>query len=314
MAERHLGDLAQEHHLSLTFVLRLYTELVDDTPEPLADSDSPVRLLSRFAQLVQRAGLQTVYILVDRLDERLLTFRDPHKLAALIAPLVADLPLMEIPGVAFKLFLPREAIMSFVRPERLRVLEVVWDNERLRELLRLRLRVYSNDNVQSLGKLCEDALAPRIESEMIEMADGSPRHLLQLGAALLETHVVLSPHRRIIADAAWAQAPAKVLGEHYVRPLRVDRRAAQVYLGETTIVRLPAISYRLVAYLYEARGFRTSEEIKAAVWTGEKYVTDDMVRQRVRRVRKALKDAGANPKDYLVTGPAGRGYKLQNMA
>jgi hypothetical protein len=290
---------------------------VDDTPEPLADSDSPVRLLSRFAQLVQRAGLQAVYILVDRLDERLLTFRDPHNLAALIAPLVTDLPLMEIPGVAFKLFLPREArgaIMSFVRSERLRVLEVVWDNERLRDLLRLRLRVYSKDKVQSLGKLCDDALSPCIEDEIIEMSEGSPRRLLQLGAALLETHVVLSPHRRIITDAAWTQAPAKVLGEHYVRPLRVDREAAQVYLGETTLVRLPAISYRLVAYLYEVRGFRTSEEIKAAVWTGEKYVTDDMVRQRVRRVREALKDAGANPKDYLVTGPAGRGYKLQNMA
>jgi len=322
VAEKRLGALLRG--FSLTPALRLYVELVDDTPEPLASSDSPVTLLSGFAQLVQRTGLQAVYILVDRLDEKLLTFRDPRKLAALIAPLVADLPLMEIPGLAFKLFLPREAreaILPFVRTERLahtkpepsRALEVIWDNERLRDLLRLRLQVYSNDKVQSLGKLCEDALASRIEDEMIEMADGSPRRLLQLGAALLETHVALSPRKRTITEAAWKQTPAKVLGEQYVRPLRVDRRAAQVYLGETTPVRLSATPYRLVVYLYEARGFRTSEEIKTGVWTEEKYITDDMVRQTIRRVRKALEDAGANPKDYLVTEP-GRGYKMQNTA
>jgi DNA-binding winged helix-turn-helix (wHTH) protein len=91
----------------------------------------------------------------------------------------------------------------------------------------------------------------------------------------------------------------------------VDRGAAQVYLGETTPVQLSTTPYRLVLCLYDAEGFRTNREIAKAVWGDEEWASDEMVRQTVRRVRKALKETGANADHYIVNQP-GRGYRLQN--
>jgi hypothetical protein len=314
--EQRLVTFLEEANILLSPGMQLYAELVDDVQDPLTNLDSPVRLLSKFAQLAQEASLETIFILIDRLDERLLTYHDPQQLALLVAPLVAHIPLIEAPGIKFVMFLPqeaREAILSFVRPERLRILDVAWDNKLLRELLQLRLKVYSQDRIQSLVQLCEEFLAQRIEDEMFEMSDGSPRLLLQLGAALFETHIELFPDSRTITGTAWSQAWMKVFGGQHVRPLRLDRQEAQVYMGRTTPVPLSTIPYHLVAYLYDADGFRTNKEIKAAVWPDEQFVSDGMVRTQIRRVRKALEDVGVDPKDYLVNKP-GRGYKLQNTA
>ena len=295
--------------------LDFFAGLVDDTPEPLANLDSALDLLARFVQILEGMGLDKVYILLDRLDERLITFHDPDKLAALVAPLITNLELIGVPNVAFRLFLPREAqeaMLPFVRDDRcLDVLDVTWGVEPLRELLRLRLQVYSEDKIQTLGKLCKPGLAAKIENEMIELADGSPRRLLQLGATLFETHVALSPNQRAISEEAWAVTPTKILGDGYVRPLRLDREAGQVYLGRTTPVQLAPLPYRLVVALYEARGFCTNREIAEAVW--ESWASDEQIRQTIRRVRDALKETGANPELYLVNEP-GRGYKLQNTA
>ncbi|GAB4535021.1 MAG: hypothetical protein Kow0063_18790 [Anaerolineae bacterium] len=317
ITERRLAAFLQGCEMPLAPQLQWYAELVDDIPEPLASADSPVTLLSGFAQLVQRIGLKRLYILVDRLDERFLTFQEPNNLVELVAPLISNLPLMGVPGIAFRLFLPREAresVLPFVRRDRrLKVLEVTWNDNQLRQLLRLRLRVYSEDKVQALGKLCETSLAPRIEDEMIEAANGSPRRLLQLGAALLETQVTLSPNKRAITDAAWGQTLDNILGEHVVRPLRVSRQEAQAYLGRVTPVKLSPIPYRLILCLYDTKGFCTNREISKAVWGDEEWASDELIRQTVKRVRDALKEAGANPDYYLVNEP-GRGYKLQNTA
>ncbi len=309
--ERQLGPLLGKDG-TLPPRLQLYADLVDDVPGSLASSNSPQTLLSEFKDVVQRIGLQAVYILIDRLDEQLLTFRNPDKLAALIAPLLTNLPLMEMAGVAFKFFLPREArkaVMAFVRSERLRIQEVTWEKKDLYELLRQRLYIYSDEAIQSLGKLCDDRLALHIERQIVEMADGSPRRLLQLGAALLDAHVSLSPQESLITQEAWRKVQAQ---SKYVRPLRVDRQAGQVYLGDTTPVQLTPTPYRLALCLYEGKGFVTKREISRAVW-GDEYTTDVTIRQHISQIRKALEEAGANPDHYVVNQP-GRGYKLQNTA
>lgn len=316
VSERRLETFLREQEVNLSPCLCLYAQLIDDIATPLASVDSPVALLRRFVQLVRSAGLEAVFVLIDRLDERFHTFDDPDQLADLIAPLITNLPLMEIPDVAFKFFLPRtarDAVMTYVRPERLRTLDVQWTREKLRDLLRLRIQVYSQNKIKFIGRLCSERLSSRIEKEMIEVADGSPRRLLQLGAALLESHIELNGVQRVITEEAWAETPTKVLGQRYVRRLWVDRQAAQVYLGETTPVQLAPLPYRLLLYLYESRGYRTNEEIKEGVWPDEHYTTDDTVRQTIRRVREALEEAGVDPHEYLVNKP-GRGYKLQHIA
>ncbi len=58
------------------------------------------RLLGQLVELAQAAGLSDVYVLIDRTDE-------PHTLATYperVAEMLAELPLIEVPGVAFKFF------------------------------------------------------------------------------------------------------------------------------------------------------------------------------------------------------------------
>jgi hypothetical protein len=316
VAEHCLCALWAEYSVSASPGLLFYTELVDDVPESLADLDSPVRCLAEFAQLAKRLGLNQIRILIDRLDEGSVTIQDPNNLALLIAPLIGNLPLMEVPGVTFHFFLPsetREAVMKFVRHERFHLLNLAWNSEKLKLLLRLRLRVYSEGRIQSLGKLCEDQLASHIEDEMLEAAEESPRMLLQLGAGLFEIHVANPSHGRAITEAVWGQTRAQVLNVQHVRLLRVNREMAQVYLGTATPVHLPPIPYRLLAYLYDSPGFRTSREIATAVWDRADLASDEKVRQNIKRVKEALKEAGSDPDQYLVNEP-GRGYRLQNTA
>ena len=50
-------------------------------------------------------GFDSVYVMVDKLDETQLTTTDPGLTADLIIPLLLDLPAMEMPGIAYKVFI-----------------------------------------------------------------------------------------------------------------------------------------------------------------------------------------------------------------
>ena len=59
-----------------------------------------------------------------------------------------------------------------------------WNSEQLAEMLRQRLRYYSNESVLSLGHIAVLDLRDEIDRRVVEAAHGSPRHLLSLGEAL----------------------------------------------------------------------------------------------------------------------------------
>ena len=200
VSEHRLNGLLSEHGVLGSPALLFYADLVDDTPESLAYLDSPVKCFAEFVQLAKRFGLNQIYVLIDRLDEVHIAKQPSNSLALLVAPLLHNLALMETPGAAFRFFLPdevREGIMKLVRPERFRLLDLDWDDQKLVSLLCTRLSAYSNGDVKSLGKFFEGDLArkgdndsvARIDREVAEAAENSPRLLLQLGAALFENHV-----------------------------------------------------------------------------------------------------------------------------
>ena len=75
--------------------------------EALAERrDESLRMdLQRLAAIAQNVGFDSVYILVDRVDEIGLTSTDASKTLQFIQSLATDLPTLELPGIAFKFFL-----------------------------------------------------------------------------------------------------------------------------------------------------------------------------------------------------------------
>lgn len=148
---------------------------------------SPALLLRDYAGLVQKIGYRCTYILLDRIDEAPATAADSAAMVALIEPLIADLTLMNQPGLAFKCFLPDLLepdllALPTIRPDRIVIRHVAWGQDALLDILRRRLEAFSA--YSSLDQLCVPELRGRIEHEMVQLAEGSPRNLVRLGELL----------------------------------------------------------------------------------------------------------------------------------
>lgn len=151
--------------------------------------------LQLFIELVGEIGFQAVYVLVDGLDELEQTADDPSSGMALLAPLIANLKLMNTtPGLAFKFFLPAEMqpfivqISPKIRRDRLAFETVAWSEDDLLEILHRRLAVCSNFIIKSLDAISAPELRGRVERELVRKADGNPRRLFLLANQLVQIH------------------------------------------------------------------------------------------------------------------------------
>jgi DNA-binding winged helix-turn-helix (wHTH) protein len=152
-----------------------------------------LNLLENLAHLVYLAGLSALYILVDRVDELPETAANPQTGAKLLHPLITDLRLMELPGVAFKFFLPNQVAENLfaspeMRPDRILAYKIDWTSESLLNFLQKRLLAYSQDRTASLGAFSEVGFAAEVDLLLSRMASGSPRNLLRLGELFINVH------------------------------------------------------------------------------------------------------------------------------
>jgi len=189
------------------FAPRLQTDTSQPT-DPLDDLTTD-EILRGFGELVRAAGLATVFVLVDELDEMLVTASDTDRLIALLAPLLAELPALECPGIAFRFFIPLEIepllrTQQWYRPDRLRVYRIEWNEPRLVQMIGKRLAHHSRSServLKDLGQLCAGDLARQIDAELARLAGNQPRAALLLADLLLRTHCEQpNPPERITAQ------------------------------------------------------------------------------------------------------------------
>lgn len=144
--------------------------------------------------VIQAIGYRSCYILVDRIDELLETVADWEAGADLLAPLIGNLALAEIPGLAFKYFVPTEVIAilrerGVLRDDRIGCFDLAWNGhagqELLQKILRSRLMVFSDGRITSLASVAVPDLRG-IDEQISAAAAGSPRHLLNLGEWLFQ--------------------------------------------------------------------------------------------------------------------------------
>ncbi len=287
-------------------------------------------IMRDFVCLVQIMGIKAIYILVDRVDELPETAVDPEIGAALLAPLVTDLHLMELRGVAFKFFLPSflaDAVRSnlAVRTDRLPFERIEWDDAGLVKILQNRLRVYSDALFDSLEAISEPELKG-IDEALARRAVGSPRNLLRLGEFLFDEHcrladgdellstrdlnAALERFDELLAHKARRQVQVERGEEVPTTGLFLDKDGAVWREGEKLDVSLAPREYKLLEYLCAHRGQRCAKyDLIVAVWGEDEadYVEDSNFSRLVYLLRRKVEPEPGEPR-YVITEP---GYGLR---
>lgn len=110
-------------------------------------------------EFINRLGLSTIYILVDKVDEQSLTGNDPKASYAFISELIKDLELLETDGIGFKFFL-WDALKPFctkdARPDRIFAFTLKWEFSQIRTMLNKRLAAYSSNRIKDASILFDD--------------------------------------------------------------------------------------------------------------------------------------------------------------
>jgi DNA-binding response OmpR family regulator len=155
---------------------------------------SPAQTLTVLSELLQAMGYQSCYIVIDRVDEITEIVAHWSLGARVLEPIIGNLRLIEIPGLAFKYFIPSEIVdvlreLGSLRTDRIRCFELHWSGHEgqtlLRELLQNRLRHFSDGKIESLASRATLDFRD-IDEQLVAAAQGSPRRLLNLGELLFQ--------------------------------------------------------------------------------------------------------------------------------
>lgn len=149
--------------------------------------------LSRLVAAAASLGYPSVYILVDKIDELPETSADPSLAFALIAPLITNLPVMEMPGVGFKVFLWDRAAEDYIenggRPDRIKDFTLGWDPEALAGMMSRRLLAHSDNTVVSLNDLLVGDARLDLHQLAARIAHGSPRDMVRFLKEIRDAHL-----------------------------------------------------------------------------------------------------------------------------
>jgi len=269
------------------------------------DGLTTVELIQGLVDLIKAASLDLGIVLVDGLDEFLLTATDSAQMGALLAPLLGTLPLIECPDLAFKFFLPHEIEpilrdRPWFRPDRLRIFRISWQESDLQNLIGQRLTYFSKKGDRAyarLGQLCQDELADRIDEELAELAGGLPRGALILADTLLRVHCEQpGPPERIAPEiweavkARWPALRAEMLETQPSGPLPEQVSAAEK--AQPPLRPEPSLSEWPALVVDEKAG---------CVWLGEHEITQEVRAQDFRVLACLYRNQNAVcSKDLLV--------------
>ncbi len=311
------------------------------------DSVSPTEVLALLTRLVRQIGpsrdhrYEALYILVDRPDE---TVAGAEGGAYILRPLLVESVLQGIPALAFKFFLTadlRRTVLQAVRPDRIRIETMQWDEAALHTMIDQRLAYYSGNRIEQFGELCATAARRTAFDRLISKSHSSPRTLLRLCATLVRRHVDQSDELFIDAkdvNAALSEFDQRLEWLASDR-LRVPENAADdpsQLASEDVGIRLDdgghvwldgipldppltTLEFRLLQTLYQAAPeIVGTEELIRAVWDSEPWTSEarlstadeQNLRKLIARLRTRLERPGAREAQAYVRNAHGRGYWL----
>jgi hypothetical protein len=275
------------------------------------------------ARISAAIGCACCYVVVDGVDELCVTSGDWHAGADLLAPLLGNLRLLEVPGLAFKAFVPSDVVAvlrkrGMLREDRVAILELSWTPPLLNELLRSRLTVFSEGAVPSLALLAVPELAD-LDQQLCAASAGSPRALLKLGEQLIQAcargasddDLLLRPVHLREALAATGLTAVTAPGLPLLR-LESDGTA---WIGPRMVEgsrELTALQRRLLSYLYAQRGkICSTDELIAHVWSLDRQPSDPKsLHNLVNRLIEQIEPDPTSPR--YIERRRGGAYVLRN--
>jgi hypothetical protein len=161
--------------------------------------------LRRLLTVAQHFGIDSVYLLIDKLDETAGTATDPKKSIDLVSTLLLDLTVMELPGLAVKVFawnLGQDYYHELGgRRDRIQEFNLTWSEASLAEMMTKRLTAFSDGQIQSLNDLAVSDLDFDLHSLATFLSAGSPRDLIRMCGRMVSEHI-----NRFDADGRLSEA------------------------------------------------------------------------------------------------------------
>ena len=171
-----------------------------------ARTNPPRSRLSRLLEISRHIGFNSVYVLIDRLDESPATSTNPRAAINLIQDILLDLPTMETPGMAIKVFAWDKSQDHYReiggRPDRVQQFSLEWKPDTLAQMMKKRLAAYSNGAIQSLRQLQDPLSDIDLHSLASYLAHGSPRDMVRLASAIVAEHLNSAVATPFIGDEA----------------------------------------------------------------------------------------------------------------
>lgn len=158
-----------------------------EIPKNKRDAMSSLHVMETFSRLARNIGYDSIYILVDKIDETNSTGGDSKKAAALVTPLLTNIKLLELENYAFKFFLwdiVRDHFGSELRSDRITMTRTQWTDDDLKKMIQNRILAYS------LSRTNFEALfSEKIEYDMLSLvvhfSYGSPRDISRLLSTII---------------------------------------------------------------------------------------------------------------------------------
>ncbi|MCP4349888.1 MAG: toll/interleukin-1 receptor domain-containing protein [Desulfobacterales bacterium] len=170
---------------------------------------SPVQVMKSFADMIKTAGFDSLFILVNNTDNLCLTFNGTYSYKEAFEHfIVENLKLTDKYDIFFKFFLPSDIYILlnhsefFFKIKKLKAVYIEWPEEKLREILRLRLKAATQkargSPITSLDELSRTGFL-RIDDVLLKYSK-TPRELIKLGENILMTRLILTPDKDYITE------------------------------------------------------------------------------------------------------------------
>ncbi len=162
--------------------------------------------------IAAKLGYESIYILVDRVDEMPLT-TSADRTYQFIQHLLTDLNILELPYFAFKFFLWNLVLhdyRSIARPDRVKYYELEWSLPQLEEMLLRRLVAYSDGKVRSLDDIADINLPISLHRAVATFAQGSPRTLVRICKQLFDQQAEIDSSAKQLSPDAVRKGFARI--------------------------------------------------------------------------------------------------------
>lgn len=190
----------------LSFLLKTFELEKIDLPslkqeEKKLNSSYKYQLETLYA-ISRQLGFESIYILIDKVDETELTGNNAENSFKLIESLIRDLDILSLKGYGFKFFLWDQIYPYFkkaARPDRVSQYSLNWTRPQLKIMIQERLKAFSGNKVSSLNQIFSGDINTEIDDIATIMGWYSPRNVIRFCQEMIAEQFQIDPDSKSIS-------------------------------------------------------------------------------------------------------------------